>query len=324
MNSSKILNAKAAVDLIQGGGIVAFGTETVYGLGANSLDPVAVAKVFEAKQRPSFDPLIVHLSSSADVQKYVTHIPRVCQQLIDAFWPGPLTVVLPKRETIPDLVTSGLPRVALRVPAHEQAREFIQKCGVPIAAPSANRFGCLSPTTAQHVLDGLGDSIDGVLDFGPCRVGVESTVVAFDELERVVLLRPGGISLEEIESVVGSVEQFLPTDQDDDNHPQAAPGMLKRHYAPSKDLEIVETLAEVADPASVGLLSLKIVPDAQQFAVVETLSEPGDFVEAAANFFAAMRRLETSSSERIVAVRFPDVGLGRALNDRLTRAAKNS
>ncbi len=194
-----------AAEIIKRGGIVAFPTETVYGLGADAFNPLAVARIFEVKRRPSFDPLIVHVANPADVKKLVKEIPSNAKKLIERFWPGPLTVVLLKEEDIPDIVTAGLPTLAIRMPSHPMALSLIKESNSPIAAPSANPFGYLSPTTAEHVREQLGDQVDLILDGGPCPVGVESTIVSFLE-ERPRLLRPGGVSLEEIESIIGKVE----------------------------------------------------------------------------------------------------------------------
>ncbi len=305
--------------MIQDGKLVAFATETVYGLGANALNPVAVAKIFEAKERPHFDPLIVHLCDQSQLEEFVESVSETAQALVDHFWPGPLTLVLPKRDIIPDLVTSGLPNVAIRIPERDSARELIQKAGVPIAAPSANRFGSVSPTTAEHVLDGLEGRIDAVLDGGACDIGVESTVLACPEDGTATLLRPGGLSLEEIEKVIGKVNQLDPHENRDDS-PQAGPGMLSRHYAPSKPIQIVSSLQEIRDCNSKGALVMGC-QETNHFAVVENLSPSGSLVEAAANFFAALRRLERTEIDSIVAMPFPNEGLGRALNDRLKRAA---
>ncbi|QDT33716.1 L-threonylcarbamoyladenylate synthase [Thalassoglobus polymorphus] len=305
--------------MIQDGKLVAFATETVYGLGANALNPVAVAKIFEAKERPHFDPLIVHLCDQSQLEEFVESVSETAQALVDHFWPGPLTLVLPKRDLIPDLVTSGLPNVAIRIPERDSARELIQKAGVPIAAPSANRFGSVSPTTAEHVLDGLEGRIDAVLDDGACDIGVESTVLACPADGTATLLRPGGLSLEEIEKVIGKVLQLDPNQNRDDS-PQAGPGMLSRHYAPSKPIQIVSSLQEIRDCNGKGALMMGS-HETNQFEVVENLSPSGSLVEAAANFFAALRRLERTNIDSIVAMPFPNEGLGRALNDRLKRAA---
>ena len=196
---------RQAAEIIKKGGLVAFPTETVYGLGADAFNPLAVARIFEVKRRPYFDPLIVHVSNHADLEKLVIKIPSKAKKLIEQFWPGPLTVVLLKKEQVPDIVNAGLLTVAIRMPKHPMALSLIEQADCPIAAPSANPFGYLSPTTAEHVRDQLGDQIDFILDGGPCEVGVESTIISFSE-KRPRLLRPGGVDIEEIESVIGSVE----------------------------------------------------------------------------------------------------------------------
>src|SRR4030043_222025 len=194
-----------AAEIIRRGGIVAFPTETVYGLGADAFNPLAMARIYEVKRRPYFDPLIVHVANHTDLEKFDKEIPSNAKKLIERFWPGPLTVVLLKKEEIPDIVTAGLPSVAIRMPNHPMALSLIKESKCPIAAPSANPFGYLSPTTAEHVRDTLGDQVDVILDGGPCPVGVESTIVSFLE-GGPRLLRPGGGSLEEIESIIGKVE----------------------------------------------------------------------------------------------------------------------
>jgi L-threonylcarbamoyladenylate synthase len=306
-----------AAELLREGKLVAFPTETVYGLGANALDETAVAKIFAAKNRPTFDPLIVHVYDVAQLNELVTDVPPVAKTLIDRFWPGPLTLVLPKRDVVPDLVTAGLPTVAVRMPDHPLALELLRLADVPVAAPSANPFGAVSPTTAEHVAEQLGDRVDFILDGGPCRVGVESTVLA---LTPPTLLRPGGVPVEEIEAIVGPVS--IPTTTIVADFPQPSPGMLTRHYAPRTPLEIHASVPLVPAGERVGLLTLQPQPESGQFAAVETLSETGDLVEAAARFFAAIRRLDALQLDRIVALSFPEYGLGRALNDRLRRAAQ--
>ena len=308
-----------AARLLREGKLVSFATETVYGLGANALDVNAVARVFAVKNRPHFDPLIVHIAERTWLPRLVTVWSATAERLANHFWPGPLTLVLPKTELVPDLVTSGLPSVALRMPSHPLALELLRLANVPVAAPSANLFGQLSPTCAEHVADRLGDQIDYLLDGGPCEIGVESTVLLL-EPGRTVLLRPGGVPLEDIESLIGSIE--LPsraTTSDQEAAP--SPGMLPQHYAPRTPLMIVEKIDTLTSPGRCGLLTLQPDPAAGCFASVEVLSAGGDLTEAAANFFAALRRLDAARVERIVALPFPNHGLGRALNDRLTRAA---
>lgn len=311
-------DVKHAARLLREGGLVAFATETVYGLGANALDETAVAKVFVAKDRPQFDPLIVHIHERSQLVELVTDVPEVAGKLIDRFWPGPLTLVLPKTDRVPDLVTAGLPTVGVRMPDHPQALELLRLANVPVAAPSANPFGCISPTTAGHVAEQLGDAVDYILDGGPCRVGVESTVL--QSSGALVLLRPGGVAVEEIEAVAGPV--FIP--EGPSSSPGAAkpsPGMLTRHYAPQTPLEIHITVPTPGRNERVGLLSFGPQSDACRFAHTEILSRNEDLVEAAAGFFAALRRLDALRLDRIVATPFPEAGLGRALNDRLRRAA---
>jgi L-threonylcarbamoyladenylate synthase len=324
-----------AADILRSGGLVAFGTETVYGLGVNALDEQAVARVFEAKNRPHFDPLIVHIADRKWIDRLAEQLSPAAKALADSFWPGPLTIVLPKREIVPDLVTSGLPSVAIRMPSHPLALELLNKVDLPIAAPSANPFGQISPTTAQHVLDNLGDRIDLILDGGPCDVGVESTVVLMT-VERPRILRHGGVTQEQLEQVVGPVEVHCPEDngesptstQDHGRGTQAgvvAPGMLAQHYSPTTPLALVNDVSAVSFSGKrVGLLRLSkssnVADEEPEFAVVETLTDDGDLRTAAAGFFAALRRLDSSGLDLIVAESFPEEGLGRALNDRLRRA----
>ncbi len=315
-------DVERAAAIIREGGLVAFATETVYGLGANALDTRAVARVFEAKGRPRFDPLIVHVSSTHDARRLTIEFSSTAVRLAGAFWPGPLTLVIPKVEAVPDLVTAGLSSVAVRVPAHPLARRLIELAGVPIAAPSANPFGEVSPTTAAHVRQQLGGRIDYILDGGPCAVGVESTVVHVTE-DPPTLLRHGGITQEELEAVVGPVR--LPQiDFAIDDQAQASPGMLSRHYAPRTPLRIADDLDLMPTMTNTGLLALRSPTSPRGFASVEVLSEQGDLCEAAANFYAALRRLDALRLDAIIAGSFPDEGLGRALNDRLRRAAHTS
>lgn len=319
-------NLEHAAALLKSGGLVAFATETVYGLGANALDFHAVSRIFAAKQRPHFDPLIVHLANPEEIHTVVGDVPEMARHLMQRFWPGPLTLVLPKRDIVPDLVTAGLPGVAVRVPDHPQARELIRRSGVPVAAPSANPFGRISPTTAGHVLQHLSEQIDMVVDGGPCRVGVESTVLRIAPEGPPWLLRPGGLSREAIEAEIGPV--LTPGGSNDDAGPQTSPGQLLKHYAPRKRLIIIRDWSEATCLASSGALTLQPLPERDNlkkyaFAKVEVLTQDGNLNVAAANFFAALRQLDDAVEvDTIFACPFPDHGLGRALNDRLTRAAR--
>lgn len=306
-----------AAERLRQGGVVAFPTETVYGLGANALDADAVAQVFEIKGRPRFDPLIVHIAEADTVTDFASSVPDRARRLIDRFWPGPLTLVLPKRPCIADIVTAGLPSLAIRCPGHELARRLIRAAGVPIAAPSANRFGRVSPTTAAHVVEQLGDRVPLVLDGGPCTVGVESTVVSFVEAdgEQPQLLRPGGVTLEDIEAAIGPVSMAAPS-----SGRPASPGQLSRHYSPRTPL-ILSAADPDPMPAKVGLLSLQPPASAAPYQRIEILSEQGCLREAAIHLFAAMRRLDAAGLDLIVARPVPEIGLGRAIMDRLRRAA---
>lgn len=305
-----------AAEILKSGGLVAIPTETVYGLAANALDARAVARIFAAKDRPFFDPLIVHLADVTWWPRVVSDFPPTARRLAEQFWPGPLTLVLPKRDTVPDLVTSGLETVGIRVPDHPLTRELLRLTDLPLAAPSANPFGRLSPTTAEHVRQQLGERVDMILDGGPCRVGVESTILQVQDGE-TTLLRPGGVAIEEIEALIGSVRRA-----DRPSHEQpAAPGMLDSHYAPRTPLKIVDAIPQSPPSSRTGLLLFSGSGGTIGFTAVELLSPTGDLIEAAATFFQALHRLDQAGLDLILATPFPDHGLGRALNDRLRRAA---
>ncbi|MBM4103144.1 MAG: threonylcarbamoyl-AMP synthase [Planctomycetes bacterium] len=306
---------KQAVKLIREGGIVAFPTETVYGLGADALNQKAVARIFEIKKRPSFDPLIVHVATLQQMKQLVEDFPAKARQLTEQCWPGPLTIVLPKSEIVPDIVTAGLSTVAIRMPSHPMALELIRQADTPIAAPSANLFGSVSPTCAEHVREQLGKNVKFILDGGRCSVGVESTIISF-AIDPPVVLRPGGITVEQIESVIG------PLDIADlmDSRP-LSPGRLPRHYAPGTPVVLHSKVRVSPENKRIGLLSLQPPRERKGFAAIETLSETGDLVEAATNLFAAMRRLDALGLDMIFAVTVPNKGVGRAINDRLCRAS---
>lgn len=306
-----------AAHWLRAGECVAIPTETVYGLAANALDPAAVVKIFEIKNRPAFDPLIVHVPGVEAVERYAEEMPAPLRALAERFWPGPLTLLLPKRDLIPDLVTSGLPRVALRAPAHPLAQALLQQLSFPLAAPSANPFGYISPTTARHVHDQLHGKIPYILDGGSCRIGLESTIAGIED-GRVTVYRVGGLAIESIEEVAGPVQIML----NQSSNP-AAPGMLKSHYAPRK-LLILGDIAENMHHYShkkVGILAFREKRPLPAGAIELVLSETGDLAEAAQNLFGALRMLDQSEAEVILAETVPEEGLGRAINDRLRRAA---
>jgi L-threonylcarbamoyladenylate synthase len=312
-----------AASALREGQLVAFPTETVYGLGANALDANAVARVFEAKQRPHFDPLIVHIASDDELSAVVSHVPGVAQALIDAFWPGPLTLVLPKTEQVPALVTAGLSTVAVRFPAHPIAQQIITRAGVPVAAPSANPFGRLSPTRVAHVLDGLGATIDFVVDGGSTPWGVESTIVDVNDGTMVRVLRHGALEMEEIAAVVGveNVMDATAVAEDAGDVPQG-PGQLSKHYAPHTRLVGVERGIGLSDATpNSAYLGFRSFPTDIPFAVTEVLSTSGDLREAAANLFDALHRLDSQDVDVIYAEWVTNEGIGRAINDRLRRAA---
>lgn len=304
-----------ARQLLEQSELVSIPTETVYGLAGNALDVRAVTRIFKVKNRPAFDPMIVHTYNLEEVQSFIRNIPRQAYLLARSFWPGPLTLLLPKKQNIPDIVTAGLTHVAVRVPDHPLTLDLLQRLDFPVAAPSANPFGYISPTTAKHVNDQLGDKIPYILDGGPCRVGIESTIIGF-EGDFPVIYRLGGTSREEIEKVLGKVKVQPQAGSD-----PKAPGMLKSHYAPRKEIIIgnLEKLAGKYDPEHTAILSFKTGFTERERQVI--LSEKGDLDEAAQNFFSALRYLDTIPGKTILAEYVPDKGLGKAINDRLRRAA---
>ena len=308
-----------AAALLRTGELVAFPTETVYGLGADAISDAAVAAIFQAKERPSFNPLIIHVIDTAAARRLAAFDERA-ETLAGRFWPGPLTLVLPRLPGCPVslLASAGLDSLALRVPGHPLPRALIRAVGRPIAAPSANRSGRVSPTRAEHVLDELGGRIAAVLDGGPCRVGLESTVLDLTT-SRPTLLRPGGIAVEEIESVVGPVERAGDGDaapRSQDHAPPRAPGMLASHYAPSLPLRLEATKVH---PDEALLAFGRRAPKGAKEAF--WLSRSGDLVEAAANLFAGLRALDRPEFSGIAVMPIPEHGLGLAINDRLRRAA---
>ncbi len=307
--------AEAALRL-RAGGLVAMPTETVYGLAADAFQARACAAVFEAKGRPAFDPLIVHVAQRDWLPRVCKGVTPAAERLAQAFWPGPLTLVLPRLDSIPGIVTSGLDSVAVRLPANPVALALLRLCDTPLAAPSANRFGRLSPTRPEHVEASLGAEVL-VLDGGPCAVGVESSIVDARGA-RPRLLRPGGIPQEDLERVLGQALEAAPAE----GERPLGPGQLPSHYAPATPLRL---LAGPAGPGSGragrALLAFREAPPRHAYGAVEVLSAQGDAVEAAARLFECLHRLDARALSGIDAEPAPEAGLGRAINDRLRRAA---
>lgn len=308
-----ILAAKAFLDA---GETVAIPTETVYGLAGNALNEDAVVKIFKAKDRPQFNPLIIHLPLWRDAEKYIIEMPAAAQELAKYFCPGPITFLLEKNSSISDLITAGNPKVAIRIPAHPLALQLLKQLDYPLAAPSANPFGYVSPTTAQHVLEGLHDKIPYILDGGPCKVGLESTIVDFEN-GQVIIRRNGGVSKEDIEDALGK-KVLLQTAAND--HP-VAPGQLKSHYATNTPLIVGNIAAEVEKNQGKKLVILQFgtdvkVPDS----ISLNLSPTANPDEAAKHLFYLMREADALNGDLIIAPYLPNNGLGRAVNDRLQRA----
>ena len=327
-----------AASLLRSGKLVGIPTETVYGLAAHGLDEAAVAAIFEAKQRPHFDPLILHVPSATHAQNYVANWPKTAQTLADAFWPGPLTLVLPKKNNVPDLVTSAQPTVAIRVPNHSLTLKLLNLLDFPLAAPSANPFGYVSPTSAQHVLNQLEHKIDYVLDGGPCEKGIESTIIDLST-SIPTLLRLGSIPIEEIEKVIGTINVKV-----NQNSNPTAPGMLDQHYSPYcklipfqsinnnqpefSELSLSQILQQF--PAeSIALLSYSSL-DFQQFPLQWQTAIPNHFVltntqndytQAASNLFKTLRNFDEKHLKCVIFTWAPQENLGLAINDRLQRAA---
>lgn len=302
-----------AAKTIQSGGLVAFPTETVYGLGANALDARAVAKIFSLKERPSFDPLIVHLAAINDIGQFMLGFDERVNMLAQAFWPGPLTVVVPKNPRIPEIVTSGLRSVGLRMPANDIALRLIEASGCPLAAPSANKFGQLSPTRAEHVRKAF-PALKHILDGGPCRVGVESTVVTLDK-HGFIILRPGVITKEMLQKYIPPSPQSAISTLE-----SASPGHMPSHYSPKKPL-FVEGLHPIPSDTSRAAYLSSSGKKPENFAVTEVLSANGNLIEVAANLFDALHRMEDAPVDFIVAEPVEEKGIGLAVMDRLRKAA---
>jgi len=323
-------NIAIGAQLLRDGGLVAFPTETVYGLGANALNVQAVERIFKAKGRPTADPLIVHIASLNELDGLVSQMDDLALSLMERFWPGPLTLVLPKTRNVPDLVTSGLMSVAVRMPDHPVAAELIRQCGLPLAAPSANLFGHTSPTTAAHVAADLENRIPLILDGGPTLVGVESTVAQIEN-GKVRILRSGGVSREEIEQVAGEVSVLTHDREVIEGLP--SPGLLAKHYSPYAELiyilgegsreEVLRIATHESKNGKVGiLLSGSFVEgERHENLKIAHLGDEGNLAAIARNIYAGLRWLDQQGVNRIYCHDFPDTGIGAAIRDRLRRAA---
>jgi L-threonylcarbamoyladenylate synthase len=308
-----------AVEALENNEIVAMPTETVYGLAGNAYSEVAVQKIFALKNRPHFNPLIVHIKSAAVFTSVAKNIPDVALQLADAFWPGPLTLVLEKQDHIPDIVTGGKNTVGVRVPNHPVALELLELLDFPLAAPSANPFGSISPTTAKHVADYFTDTLTIILDGGSCDKGIESTIIGFEN-GQAVLYRQGSTKVQDIEKITGPLQIRVHAN----NESVVAPGMLSKHYAPITTTILTDDIAldiQKHSDKRIGVLQLSHTTLPSFVIAIETLSQTGNLEEAAKNLYAAMHRLDHQNLDLIIAKKMPAVGMGIAINDKLERAA---
>ncbi len=302
------------------GDIIALPTETVYGLAANVYSDSAVEKVYKLKMRPAYNPLIVHIAKPSILEKVAKNIPAKARELADTFWPGPLTLVLDKQVQIPDRITAGKKTVAVRVPNHPLALQLLNSLNFPLAAPSANPFGSISPTSAEHVALYFKNQLNFILDGGPCSLGLESTIIGFEN-NKPMLYRHGAIALDKIEKVIGPIQ----IKNQSDNKP-SAPGMLSRHYAPKTQILIIEdiSVALAQNPyKKIGVLSFQKFISSNTEIHQEVLSISGDLEEAAKNLYAALQRLDQMNLDIIITSIFPEKGLGKTINDRLKRAIKD-
>lgn len=307
------------VEALGKGEIAAIPTETVYGLAANAYQEKAIEKVFSLKKRPTYNPLIVHIASPDALKQVALNIPAKAQQLADAFWPGPLTLVLQKQDQISNLVTAGKPTVAVRVPDHRLTLKLLNSLAFPLAAPSANPFGSISPTSAEHVKQYFKTNLDFILDGGKCSRGLESTIIGFEN-DAPILYRFGSLAQEDIEKVVGPIK----IKNQNDSKP-SAPGMLSRHYAPKTPTflthDVLKTIKK-NNNKKIGLISFQKIENISSEIKHEVLSSKGNLKEAAKKLYAAMHHLDQQNLEVIIAQYFPEKGLGKTINDRLKRAVK--
>ena len=308
-----------AIESLKKGNVIAIPTETVYGLAGNAFAESSVNKIFKIKNRPSFNPLIVHIPNPKYINKIAQNIPKIAQKLSKHFWPGPLTLVLEKQKHISDIVTAGKPTVAVRVPNHKLTLDLLSKLPFPLVAPSANPFGFTSPTSAKHVIEYFADKIDLILDGGVSLKGIESTIIGFEN-DNAVLYRHGSIPIEEIEKITGKVEI-----KNKNNLSPEAPGMLKRHYAPKTKIvfsnDFIKSIKSYPNK-KIGILCLKKIKKIPKSVHQEVLSSDGNLNEAAKNLYAALHKLDRLNLDLILTSNMPEYELGRSINDRLRRAVE--
>jgi L-threonylcarbamoyladenylate synthase len=307
-------NIQIAIDELLKGNLVGIPTETVYGLAGNALDENALLKIFETKNRPAFDPLILHSYSVEAIKKYVEYIPEKLEILLKHFSPGPLTVLLPKKNTISDLATSGLSTVAFRIPNHALTLQLLEEIDLPLAAPSANPFGYISPTSADHVNKQLGDKIKYILEGGACQIGIESTIIGYEN-DTPIVYRLGGLAVEDIEALIGKVELLSHST----SNPKA-PGMLKSHYAPRKPTFLLTPETEKLITETTAFIGFSEKNSLFREENQVLLSPTGNLNEASRNLFRFLRELDESNFEQLFIAEVPNEGLGRAINDRIKRA----
>lgn len=309
-----------SIEILNNGGIIAIPTETVYGLAANAFCEQAVAKIFQLKQRPANNPLIVHVASIDQLKRVAIDLPELALRLIEVFWPGPLTLVLKKHPSLPDIVTAGRDTVAVRMPDHQLCLKLLNQLSYPLAAPSANRSGNISPTSATHVFHSFGTKSPYVLDGGPCRLGLESTIIGFLD-DRPVIYRLGSLPLEQIENICGRAESYNNTAA-----PPRSPGMFSRHYCPSTKTLLSDSPQQLASAMRakgkrIGLLLFDSPVDVVEAEHTEILSDHGDLSQAAMKLYSALHILDQKKLDVIIAEKVPDFGIGKAINDRLLRAS---
>lgn len=313
-------NIENAIEILKNDDVIAIPTETVYGLAGNIYSDKAIRKIFDLKKRPFYNPLIVHIHSINQLNSLASDVPLKAKILAENFWPGPLTLILKKQPNISNLITADKETVAIRIPNHSLTLELLNKLDFPLAAPSANPFGSISPTKAEHVERFFGSKLKMVLNGGSCEKGIESTIVGFEN-DKPIIYRLGSISIEEITKVIGEVS----IKKESDNSP-IAPGMLSRHYAPNTKTVLVDNISNCKEKYTtmkIGTISFSSCPDISPFHFKKVLSQNKDLSEAASNLYSALHELDLMNLDLIIAEKFPNEGLGKSINDRLERSTKS-